>query len=51
MAKRYPILVTFVNKKNPRSYAAHTRKLGLQVLQEFAYNGNENWELACLTGR
>ncbi len=30
MSKRYPILVTFVNKTNPRSYFAHTRKLGLE---------------------
>ncbi|MEA1983788.1 MAG: GNAT family acetyltransferase, partial [Campylobacterota bacterium] len=29
MSKRYPILVTFVNKINPRSYQAHKRKLGL----------------------
>ena len=51
MAKRYPILVTFVNKINPRSYAAHTRKLGLEVLQEFSYNGNDYWELVCETRR
>jgi len=28
MSKKYPILVTFINKINPRSYEAHTRKLG-----------------------
>ena len=44
MAKRYPILVTFVNKINPRSYQAHKRKLGLEVIQEFSFNGNEYWE-------
>jgi len=44
MAKRYPILVTFVNKINPRSYQAHKRKLGLEVIQEFQFNGNEYWE-------
>ncbi len=51
MVKRYPILVTFVNKINPRSYAAHTRKLGLEVIQEFEFNGNQYWELVCETKR
>ena len=45
MAKRYPILVTFINKINPRSYEAHTRKLGLKVIKEFSYNGNNYYEL------
>ncbi|MDX9743666.1 MAG: GNAT family acetyltransferase [Arcobacteraceae bacterium] len=45
MAKRYPILVTFINKINPRSFQAHTRKLGLEVIQEFSYNNNNYWEL------
>jgi len=49
MAKRYPILVTFVNKINPRSYQAHKRKLGLTVIQEFAFNSNEYWEFVCDT--
>lgn len=44
MHKRYPILITFVNKINPRSYQAHKRKLGLEVIQEFAFNGNTYWE-------
>lgn len=45
MAKRYPILVTFINKINPRSFQAHTKKLGLEVIQEFSYNNNNYWEL------
>lgn len=45
MSKRYPILVTFVNKINPRSYEAHKRKLGLQVIQEFSFNANNYYEL------
>jgi len=49
MQKRYPILVTFVNKINPRSYQAHKRKLGLEVIQEFSFNGNEYWEFVCDT--
>ncbi len=45
MAKRFPILVTFVNKINPRSFAAHHRKLGLEVIQEFEFNNNHYYEL------
>ena len=44
MAKRYPILITFVNKINPRSFAAHS-KLGLKVLSEFEYNNNHYYEM------
>lgn len=51
MAKRFPILVTFINKINPRSYAAHTRKLGLEVIQEFGYNGNSYYELVYDTAK
>lgn len=51
MAQRYPILVTFVNKINPRSYEAHRRKLGLEVLQEFEFNSNEYWELVYDTSK
>ena len=49
MSKRYPILVTFVNQINPRSYEAHHRKLGLDIIQEFEFNGNRYWEMGCLT--
>ena len=51
MAKRYPILITFVNQINPRSFQAHHRKLGLDIIQEFEFNGNRYWELGCLTDR
>jgi len=51
MGKRYPILVTFVNKINPRSFAAHTRKLGLEVIQEFEYNNNHYYELVYDTSK
>ena len=33
MVDRYPILITFINHINPRSYIAHTRKLGLEVIK------------------
>lgn len=46
MAPRYSYLVTFINKKNPRSFAAHTRKIGLEVIAEFTFNNNEFYELA-----
>lgn len=49
MAERYPVLVTFINKVNPRSLASHTRKLGLDVISEFEFNNNQYAELACLT--
>jgi len=51
MAKRYPILVTFINKINPRSYEAHTRKLGLEVIQEFEFNNNYYYELVYDTSK
>ncbi|VVS94627.1 GNAT family N-acetyltransferase [Desulfoluna spongiiphila] len=47
MGKRYPVLITFVNKNNPRSHAAHTRKLGLDVINEFEFNANHYYEMAC----
>jgi len=45
MSKRYEILVTFINKINPRSFEAHTRKMGLEVIQEFEFNNNNYYEL------
>lgn len=50
-AKRYPILVTFINKINTRSYTAHTEKLGLRVIKEFEYNNNEYYELVYDTSK
>ncbi|MBA1419900.1 MAG: GNAT family acetyltransferase [Epsilonproteobacteria bacterium] len=51
MSKRYSILVTFVNQVNLRSYEAHHRKLGLDVICKFKFNGNQYWELGCLTSK
>lgn len=45
MEKRYPILITFINKINPRSLEAHTRKLGLDIIKEFQFNNNNYYEL------
>lgn len=51
MSKRYPILVTFVNKINERSFEAHKRKLGLDVIQEFEFNGNQYHEMVYDTSK
>lgn len=51
MSRRYPVLITFINKINPRSFAAHTQKVGLDVVNEFEFNNNQYFELACLTQR
>ncbi|MEK5259996.1 GNAT family acetyltransferase [Paenibacillus sp. FSL L8-0663] len=49
MSKKYPILITFINHINHRSYAAHTKKLGLDVIKSFDYNNNTYYELGCYT--
>lgn len=49
MSERYPIMVTFINKINPRSLAAHNRKTTLQVINEFEFNNNQYFKLACTT--
>ncbi|PHS56265.1 MAG: GNAT family acetyltransferase [Sulfurimonas sp.] len=51
MSKKYPILITFINKINPRSYEAHKRKMGFDVIQEFTYNNNDYYELAYDTSK
>jgi hypothetical protein len=51
MSKKYPILVTFVNKINERSYSAHKRKLGLEVIQEFEFNNNSYYEMVYDTSK
>ncbi|MCP4325597.1 MAG: GNAT family acetyltransferase [Alteromonadales bacterium] len=49
MAEKYPIMVTFINKINPRSFQAHTRKTSLQVIKSFQFNNNHYYKLACNT--
>jgi hypothetical protein len=48
-ASRYPIGVTFINQVNARSVAAHTRKLDLEIIDEFEFNGNFYYGLAFWT--
>lgn len=50
MSKRYPILVTFINKINQRSFNAHSR-LGLKVITEFSFNNNTYYELVYDTSK
>lgn len=45
MKDRFPILITFINQINHRSYHAHAAKLGLQVIKPFDFNGNHYYEL------
>lgn len=49
MRDRYPIMVTFINQVNPLSYAAHTRKAGMEELGTFDFGGNHYWWMACPT--
>ena len=51
MGKRYSILITFINHVNPRSYKAHTEKVGLEVIKNFSFNGNNYYELGYDTAR
>lgn len=51
MAERYPIMVTFINQVDRRSYAAHTRKAGMDTVCTFQFNSNDYYMLACLTKR
>ncbi len=50
MHKRYPILITFINHINPRSYKAHM-KLGLDVIKNFKFNNNDYYELGFDTSK
>ncbi|NLK36001.1 MAG: GNAT family acetyltransferase [Gracilibacteraceae bacterium] len=51
MSKRYPILITFINHINHRSYIAHTKKLGLDVIKNFEFNNNQYYELGYDTSK
>lgn len=44
-----PIGLTFINKANPRSLAAHTRKLKLHIIDEFEFNDNSYYILGFWT--
>jgi hypothetical protein len=46
LQSRFPLGVTFINRLNQRSHAAHTRKLGLQVIDHFEFDGRSYHGLA-----
>jgi hypothetical protein len=48
-APKFPMGITFINKINQRSFVAHTKKLGLEVIDEFEFNDNYFYTLAFLT--
>ncbi|SHK71036.1 GNAT family acetyltransferase [Desulforamulus aeronauticus] len=49
MRERYPIMATFINQINHRSYAAHTKKVPLMTLGTFQFNQNDYYLMACST--
>lgn len=51
MKDRYPILVTYVNQTNQRSFQAHSRKLGLDVVKQFEFHGNRLFVLCYDTSK
>lgn len=46
---RLPIGVTFINQLNQRSLAAHHRKLGFEIIDEFQFNNGNFYTLAFTT--
>ncbi|HLR21968.1 MAG TPA: GNAT family acetyltransferase [Tissierellaceae bacterium] len=51
MKERYPILITFINHINPRSYRAHSKKLDLDTIKDFEFNNNQYYELGYDTSK
>ncbi|WP_298023464.1 GNAT family N-acetyltransferase [uncultured Dysosmobacter sp.] len=49
MKDRFPVMVTFINQINGRSYAAHTRKAGMTEVGKFDFNGNHYYMMSCST--
>jgi hypothetical protein len=50
-ASRYPIGMTFINQRNPRSLSAHTRKLNLEIIDAFEFEGGSFYGLAFFTAK
>jgi ABC-type xylose transport system permease subunit len=49
MTARYPYALTFINKRNKRSFAAHQKLSEIEVISEFSYNGQDYYILGFLT--
>lgn len=47
MRDRYPIMATFINQINSRSYAVHTRKAGMAEGGRFDYDNSHYYLMAC----
>jgi hypothetical protein len=45
MKERFPVLITYVSKTNPRSFQAHSRKLGLEFVKEFEFHDKQLYVL------
>ena len=45
MAGRWPVMITFINKINPRSYEAHVRKVGMDLIKTCQFNNTTYCEL------
>ena len=51
MQPKYEIGITFINQINRRSFDAHTKKLGMNVIDRFHFNQNNYYGLAFLTNK
>ena len=51
MKDRYPILVTYVDQTNQRSFQAHSRKLELDIVKRFEFHGNQLFVLCYDTSK
>jgi hypothetical protein len=51
MHERFPIGITFINQVNQPSYKAHTKKLGLTVMDTFSFNERNYYALAFDTAK
>ncbi len=51
LSSQYPVGITFINRVNDRSYNAHIKKLGMVVVDEFEFSGNDYYGLAFDTAK
>jgi hypothetical protein len=51
LAARFPVGITFINRTNRLSYGAHTKTLGMTVVEQFEFMDREYWALAFDTSR
>ncbi len=45
-SSQYPVGITFINQVNERSYKAHTKKLGMVVVDKFEFSDRNYYALA-----